>query len=85
MKKTKRLIMSLIAFSSLCGEALAQQVKATDLEALPGETVSMTMLINTEGGSYIGLEFDIQFPTEGFTTTGNATNSLEGWDGQFFI
>ena len=77
--------MSLTALFALCGGAAAQQVTVADVEALPGETVSMAIQLNTNGGSYTGLEFDIQFPDEGFTTTGKATMTNTGWDGAFTI
>lgn len=77
--------MMLTGLFALCGGAAAQQVKVADMEALPGETVSLAIQIDTEGGNYTGLEFDIQFPTTGFTTIGNAVNTIAGWDGAFTI
>lgn len=78
------MLMMLTALFALCGGAAAQQVRVTDIEALPGETISLTMQLDTDGGSYTGLEFDIQFPSEGFTTTGSATTTAT-WDGAFTI
>lgn len=79
----KQFLMSLTAFFALCGGAAAQQVAVGDVEALPGETVSLSMQLDTDGGSYTGLEFDIQFPQAGFTT-GSATTTA-AWDGAFTI
>ena len=76
--------MSLTALFALCGGAAAQQMAVADVEALPGETVSLTLQIDTDGGSYTGLEFDILFPQSGFSTTANAVTS-SGWDGAFTI
>lgn len=79
-------IMSLIVLFTLCVGASAQKVAVADVEALPGETVSLTMQLDTDGGSYEGLEFDIQFPQAGFTTTNKANNiTAAGWDGAFTI
>lgn len=77
--------MSLTALFALCGGAAAQQVAVADVEALPGETVSLAMQLDTDGGIYMGLEFDIQFPCEGFSTTGTATTTRTSWDGAFTI
>ena len=71
----------------LCSWAIgvqAQRIVVSNVEALPGETVSLQMQIDCEGGSYTGLEFDILFPCDGFTT-GSATNTTSGWDGAFTI
>ncbi len=55
-----------------CGTvAHAQTVSVADVEALPGETVAFTL--NLAGGkadTYTAMQFDAQFPTSGFTTTG---------------
>ena len=55
-----------------CGTvAHAQTVSVADVEALPGETVAFTL--NLTGGkadTYTAMQFDAQFPTSGFTTTG---------------
>ena len=77
-------MMSLTALFALCGGAAAQKVAVADLEALPGETVSLTLQLDTDGGSYTGLEFDVQFPQLGFSTTGNAVTNA-GWNGAFTI
>ena len=81
----KKMIITLTALFALCEGAAAQSVSATEMEALPGETVSLTMMIDTDGGSYTGLEFDIQFPAVGFTTTGKAANKVDDWDGSYTI
>lgn len=81
----KKILTILLALSILCGGASAQQVKVADMEALSGETVSLAIQIDTEGGSYTGMEFDILFPVAGFSTTGHAVNTTSGWDGAFTI
>lgn len=71
MKKMKTTIISL-ALYALCAEATAQTVTVADVEALPGETVALTL--NLTGGktnTYTAMQFDVQFPTAGFTTTGS--------------
>lgn len=80
----KRFFLYLLACLSF-GNMAAQQVKALDMEALPGETVSLALQIDTEGGNYTGMEFDILFPVAGFATTGKAVNTTSGWDGAFTI
>ncbi len=80
----KKLIFSLTALFAVCGGAAAQQVTVADMEALPGEKVALTIQLDTDGGSYTGMEFDIQFPQAGFTTTGTA-KTVATWDGAFTI
>lgn len=80
----KKILMSMVALFALCGGAAAQRVEVADVEALPGETVSLVMQLDTESGSYTGLEFDIQFPQEGFETPGTGSTVAE-WDGTLTI
>lgn len=80
----KRLALSIIAVLTLCGRMAAQQVTVSDVEAVPGETLSFTIQLDTKGGSYVGLEFDVQFSQDGFVTTGNAT-TIADWNGSFTI
>ena len=71
MKKMKSIILSL-AFCALCAGASAQTVSVGDVEALPGETVAFTLdLTDGKADTYIALQFDVQFPATGFTTTGD--------------
>ena len=77
--KMKRMIMSLMAATALCGAAQAQTLRVADVEALPGETVSFALTIDVEGGAYSGFQFQMQFPTEGFTLV-DATAST-AWAG----
>lgn len=74
----KKVFISLMTFFAVSGVASAQEVKVENLEAFPGETVSMLMYIDTNGGSYTGMEFDIQFPQAGFTTNGGV-NKVQDW------
>lgn len=70
MKTIKLTIIALAL--CFCGTvAHAQTVSVADVEALPGETVAFTL--NLAGGkadTYTAMQFDAQFPTSGFTTTG---------------
>ena len=71
MKKMKLTFIAL-ALCVICAEAGAQTVTVPAVEALRGETVAFTL--NLEDGkadTYIALQFDVQFPTTGFTTTGD--------------
>ena len=75
-KDMKKTIMSLLALCTLCGVASAQTVTVSDVEALPGETVAFSLSL--QGGkadTYISLQFDVNFPSTGFSTTGDYTLS----------
>ena len=66
-------------FCALSAVVNAQTVTVADVEALPGETVAFKL--NLTGGkpdTYTAMQFDVQFPTSGFTTTGKYTVS-EQW------
>lgn len=70
MKKINSIITA-FAVCILCSKANAQMVSVPDVEALPGETVTFTL--NLTGGTadtYIAMQFDVQFPATGFSTTG---------------
>ena len=82
--KLKRLIISLAAITSFTFDAAAQKVEVSNVEALPGEKVSISMRLDTDGGDFSGLEFDILFPRSGFVTTGVA-HITAAWDGAFTI
>ena len=70
MKQVKSIFLVLI-LCAMCAGAGAQTVTVPDVEALPGETVAF--MLNLTGGkanTYTALQFDVQFPATGFTTTG---------------
>lgn len=74
MKKT----LFLLAFCACCAKASAQTITVPDVEALPGETVAFTLnLANGRENAYTALQFDVQFPATGFTTTGSYTISSQ--------
>lgn len=61
-----------LALCIMCTNVKAQTVSVADVEALPGETVSFTL--DLSGGkvdTYIALQFDVHFPNNNFTTTGD--------------
>ena len=69
----------------LFGVAQSQTVAVADVEALPGETVEFSL--NLSGGKadcYTALSFDVQFPADGFTTTGSYAVS-ESWTGAMAV
>lgn len=66
------------------GVIIAQHLTIADVIVQPGETASMTIQLDPEQGNYTGLEFDILFPQNGFSTTGNAT-TIAAWNGAFTI
>ena len=82
--KMKKIYLAVLAILFATAPASAQELKVDDIEALAGETVSFTLQLDCAGGSYTGMEFDIQFPNGNFTTTRQATTA-GGWDGAFSI
>ena len=76
-KKTmKKKMISLLTLCALCAGVSAQTVTVADVEALPGETVAFTLnLQDGKASTYTSLQFNAQFPTTGFTTTGDYTIS----------
>ena len=80
----KKIYLAVLSILFTTASASAQVLKVDDIEALAGETVSFTLQLDCAGGSYTGMEFDIQFPNGNFTTTRQATTA-EGWDGAFSI
>ena len=58
---------------------MGQTLSIPDVEALPGETVSYSLNINVEGGTYSGFQYQMQFPETGFTLAGTTISSA--WDG----
>lgn len=74
--KTKNLTIIALLLCAFVAEMKAQTVTVTSVEALPGETVAFTLnLSNGKADTYIALQFDAQFPSSGFTTTGDYTVS----------
>ena len=72
--------MKKILLAALClyvaGAAIAQTVTVNDVEALPGETVAFSLNLNDgKADTYTSLQFNVTFPAEGFTTTGDYTIS----------
>lgn len=68
----KKKMISLLTLCALCAGVSAQTVTVADVEALPGETVAFSL--NMNGGkadAYTSLQFNVTFPAEGFTTTGD--------------
>ena len=80
-----------LALCIMCANVKAQTVSVADVEALPGETVSFTLdLSGGKAETYIALQFDVHFPNNNFTTTGdysvsskwkNATSVVGSVDG----
>ena len=67
----KKKTICLLALCALCAGATAQTVTVANVEALPGETVWMTLdLADGKADTYTSLQFTATFPTTGFTTTG---------------
>lgn len=72
----KKKMISLLTLCALCAGVSAQTVTVADVEAMPGETVAFTLnLQDGKASTYTSLQFNAQFPTTGFTTTGDYTIS----------
>jgi len=77
----KKLMIGLVTLLTMGEGAMAQTVSVADVEAVPGETVSFSVdLSNGKADAYTALTFDVQFPAEGFTTTGTYAVS-SSWSG----
>ncbi|MBO5630431.1 MAG: hypothetical protein J5965_15305, partial [Aeriscardovia sp.] len=77
----KKLMIGLLTLLTMGEGAMAQTVSVADVEAVPGETVTFSVnLSNGKADTYTALSFDVQFPSEGFTTTGDYTVS-SSWRG----
>ena len=77
----KKIVLSLFALLALGEGANAQKITVPDVYAAPGQTVAF--VVNLDEGkddTYKALQFDVQFPTTGFTTTGAYTVS-DSWEG----
>lgn len=59
----------------------AQTVSVADVEALPGETVNIAISLSEgKANTYTAFSFVLQFPVQGFTTTGDYTIA-NAWKG----
>ena len=77
----KKLMIGLLTLLTMGEGAMAQTVSVADVGAVPGETVTFSVnLSNGKADTYTALSFDVQFPSEGFTTTGDYTVS-SSWRG----
>lgn len=74
----KKILFSLTALWSMAIATSAQTVTATDVEAVPGETVTTTLSISDATTSYTGIQFALQFPATGFSV---AADAASGWSG----
>ena len=76
MKKILFLVTALLAIvqQSSAETDPVPVITVADVEAVPGETVAFSL--NLTGGKadlYKSLQFDVQFPATGFSTTGDYT------------
>ncbi len=81
MKKILFLVTALLAMVQQSSAETTPVITVANVEAEPGETI--TFRLNLSGGKvnqYTALQFDVQFPATGFSTTGEYTvNSI--WTG----
>ena len=74
----KKLLFLVTALLAMVQQSSAQTITVADVEAVPGETVAFSL--NLTGGKvnlYASMQFDVQFPATGFTTTGAYTVTSE--------
>lgn len=75
----KKLILSLSVLFGLSGASMAQTVLVSDVEAVPGETVTATVSLTAPADTYTGVQMALQFPAEGFSM--DASGAIGGWNG----
>lgn len=77
----KKSILSIIAFLLTAVGAKAQVVTVSDVEAVPGETISFSLnLTGGQADTYTSLQFSIDLPT-GITTTDDTPTFSPLWPG----
>ncbi len=77
----KKSILSIIVFLLTAVGAKAQVVTVSDVEAVPGETISFSLnLTGGEADTYTSLQFSIDLPT-GITTTDDTPTFSPLWPG----
>lgn len=78
----KKLLFLVTALLAMVQQSSAQTITVADVQTLPGETAAFSL--NLTGGKvdqYTALQFDVQFPATGFTTTGDYTVNTSSWKG----
>lgn len=78
LKDMKKIIIGLFILLAFGERASAQIISVANIEALPGEIVAFSMnLQDGKTDTYTALSFNVHFPLEGFSTTGDyAISSL---------
>lgn len=76
----KKFVFSLFALFGMTSAVSAQSVTVSDVEALPGETVNVTLNFECPADIYTGMQIAMQFPT-GFSCSVAAEDALSGWNG----
>jgi len=72
----KKYLFGLLAMFAASEVAVGQKVSVADVEAVPGETVAFSVdLSEGKADTYTAITLYVQFPTNGFTTTGEYTVS----------
>jgi hypothetical protein len=65
----KKFLTAVFSLCAFCAPIAAQQVSVADVEAVPGETVSVTLNLTGGNDSYQSLSFDVAYPSAGFQVT----------------
>ncbi len=80
-----RLAITVTAFLAFGIVTQAQSLSVADVEVLPGGTASFALTVDVGDGIYSGFQFEMQFPEEGFCTTGNSTVDATWQGGALFV
>lgn len=82
----KKVFLGLLLMFTAYGASMAQTLVVADVEVLPGTTGKYALEINVGGGEYTGFQYDIEFPSTGFSTptTGKSTVNAS-WTGGSII
>ena len=65
----KKFLTAVFSLCAFCAPIAAQQVSVADVEAVPGETVSVTLNLTGGNDLYQSLSFDVAYPSAGFQVT----------------
>ena len=78
----RKVFLSLFMMFTTYGASMAQTFTVEYVEVLPGTTGKYTLKINVGEGEYTGFQYDIQFPSSGFSTPTTGKSTVNGtWSG----
>ena len=78
----KKQIFNMLLAMAIGQMATAQTLSVADVEVLPGTTASYSLTVNVGDGEYTGLQYEIAFPTMGFSTPETNKSTVNAsWEG----